>query len=330
MSTYLYLSLSGDDRIAIFRLDPHSGKLMTVDTVATPGGPAPLAMDPAQRTLYAGLRNASAIAAYRIDPNTGGLMLLGQVALDTDPCYLATDRQGRYLFSAYYRAGKVAVHAIGADGAVGAAVTTVTTAEHAHALQTDPSNRFAYVPHVMPANHIAQFEFDAANGVLTPNRAAGQITPEGPVGPRHFVFHPHQNIVYADNEQGGSVTAYDLDPVTGALSALQTVSTLPPDYSDDNLCAQIHIHPTGRFLYVSNRGHDSIACFAIEATGRLQPRGHRLTEKTPRAFNLDPVGNFLYVAGLDSGRLAAYHIDPAQGTLHPRDVYGVGARPCGC
>jgi 6-phosphogluconolactonase len=148
------------------------------------------------------------------------------------------------------------------------------------------------------------------------------------VGPRHFCFHPHKDIVYFSNEQGCSVTAYALDTAAGTLSALQTVSTLPPGFDGDNTCAQIHMTPSGSMLFAPNRGHNSMACFAVDPdTGTLAPTARIATEPVPRAFGIDPSGNFLYAAGLESGRLAAYRIDADNGTLHHLGTYDVGSTP---
>ena len=330
MPTQLYVSLQGDDRIRRFALDSQTGKLDPLDPVAVAGGPAPMAVDPTGQFLHVGRRGVCEVSSFRIDPHTGDLAPIGAIPLDAEPCYLAMDRQGKFLFSAYYAAGKAAVHAVGSDGAVSAPpVEWLSTATGAHALQTDPSNRFAFVPHIAGngPNAIFQYRFDAQMGRLTPSTPA-RLTPPDPVGPRHFCFHPHKDIVYFSNEQGCSVTAYGLDSEAGTLSALQTVSTLPEDFDGDNTCAQIHMAPSGRVLFAPNRGHNSMACFAVDPdTGALTPTSRIATEPVPRAFGIDPSGNFLYAAGLESGRLAAYRIDADNGTLSHLETYAVGSTP---
>lgn len=330
MPAQLYVSLQGDDRISRFNLDPQTGKLDPLDPVAVPGGPAPMAVDPRGGFLHVGRRGVCEVSSFGIDPHTSDLAFIGAVPLDAEPCYLAMDRQGNFLFSAYYAAGKAAVHAVGSDGAVKTQpVEWLDTATGAHALQTDPSNRFAFVPHIAGngPNAIFQYRFDAQSGRLTPNTPA-RLTPPEPVGPRHFCFHPHKDVVYFSNEQGCSVTAYTLDTKTGILSAFQTVSTLPDDFDGDNTCAQIHMTPSGRMLFAPNRGHNSMACFAVDAdTGTLTPTDRIATEPVPRAFGIDPSGHFLYAAGLESGRLAAYRIDADSGTLHHLETYDVGRTP---
>jgi 6-phosphogluconolactonase len=326
----MYVSLQQDDKLALFTMDPASGKLTRQGEMAVAGGPAPLAVDPQRRFLYVGRRGANIVSSFRIEPRSGRLSPIGEVALETDPCYIATDRSGRFLLSAYYEGARAAVHPIGTDGvANGPPVEWLATARGAHSMQTDPSNRYAFVPHIAGngPNAIFQFRFDAQTGRLTPNSPA-RVSPERPDGPRHFCFHPSKNILYFSNEQGCSITAYALDPATGLLTSLHTVSTLPAGYDGRNTCSQIQIAPSGKFLYAPNRGHNSIACFAVDATtGHLTPTGHMPTETIPRAFSLDPTGTFLFAAGLESGHLAAYRIDSTTGLLQPLEVYPVGNRP---
>jgi 6-phosphogluconolactonase len=235
------------------------------------------------------------------------------------------------------------VHALGADGSVGAApVDRHETANGAHAIATDPSNRFAFVPHIAylndnvlepPKNNpgpnfIAQFRFDEKTGRLTPNSPA-RLEQGNLIGPRHYTFHPTLGgLVYFSNEQGCSVSLYRVDSTNGTLSAVQTIPTLPDGYSARNTCSQIHLTPSGRFLYVGNRGHNSIVGFAVDpVTGRLTTVGHVPTEAVPSAFGLDPSGNFLFAAGTASNRLAAYRINGETGALTPLTTYAVGQRP---
>ena len=331
MQTQLYVSLQGDDCIRRFEMDPQTGGLDSLQPVAVSGGPAPMAMDPTGRFLHVGRRGVCEVSSFRISPETGDLEFIAAIPLDAEPCYLAMDRQGRFLFSAYYQAGKAGVHAI--NGETGAAVRPpvewLDTATGAHALQTDPSNCFAFVPHIAGRgpNTIFQYRFYAQTGRLTPNTPA-RLSPPDPVGPRHFCFHPHKDVVYFSNEQGCSVTAYALDTNAGTLEAFQTVSTLHQDFRGDNTCAQIHMTPSGHMLFAPNRGHNSMACFAVDSgNGMLTPTSRIATEPVPRAFGIDPEGNFLFAAGLESGRLAAYRIDSENGTLRHLQTYEVGNTP---
>ena len=331
MPYHVYIALSGDDKISIFDMDPDTGGLAHRTDVAVPGRPAPLALHPDRRFLYAGRRDALEVSAYAVDAASGDLSPVGSAPLEADPCYFATDKTGRYLFSAYYFAGKVAVHRIQDDGSVAnVAVEWLDTAPGAHSIQTDASNRFAFVPHIAGSvgpNVILQFRFDESSGRLSPN-SPSRVDAGDELGPRHFRFHPTLDVVYFSNEQGCSVTAYGFDATAGTLTAMQTVSTLPDGYSGDNTCAQIQITPSGRFLCAPNRGHDSIACFSIDpATGRLDRTAVVPTEPVPRAIGLDPGGNFLLAAGLDSGRLATYRIDQDNGQLEHLATRTVGSEP---
>jgi 6-phosphogluconolactonase len=327
MSHYVYVASSQDDRISIFTMDPETGRLNFLADVELSGGPAPLAVDPQRRFLFAGRRSTRQLSSFSIDQGTGGLTHIAAVPLESDPCFVATDRKGRFLLSSYYSAGAVAVHSIGAGGAVSAApVEWISTAAKAHSIQTDSSNQFAFVPHVGESNVIFQFEFDEDTGALKPNVVSRALPGDGQ-GPRHFCFHPHQDIVYFSNEQGCSVTAYHLDPAAGTLAALQTISTLPADFRGSNTCSQIQITSSGKFLYAPNRGHDSIACFAVDSSGRLTAAGHQPTPGTPRAFRLDPRGIFLFAAGLGADKLSSYRIDSGTGTLEPLQVLDVGKGP---
>jgi 6-phosphogluconolactonase len=325
MKIKAYVSVSSEDKILKFEVDPATGDLTLEGTIDAPGSPGPLATDPQQKFLYAGRRGASEISSFSIDPKSGDLTLLGVVSVEADPCYLSTDTTGRFLLSASYGGGVVGVHAIGQDGVAGGdPVAWHETEKKAHCIMTDPSNNYAFVPHVGESNGIYQFRFDEGTGQLTRNETP-KVSPEEGVGPRHFVFHPNRNTVYVSNEQGSSVTAYNFNPSNGTLEAFQTLSTLPDDFSDENSCAQIHITPSGKYLYVSNRGHNSIACYATDdATGSLVALGQQSTEPVPRGFNIDPTGNYLYAGGQSSGNLASYRIDQSKGTLTPLKTYEIG------
>ena len=337
----LYVCLQDEDKIASFAIDSETGRLTRQAEVTVPGGPSVLAISSDRRVLYLGQRTNPAISSFQIDQNTGALSPQGNVSTEHAPTFLATDGAGRYLLSAYYQGGYAAVHPLGAQGAVGASsVDRQATASGAHAIQTDGSNRFAFVPHIARLNDnvlepprdnpgpnvIFQFRFDAQTGRLAPN-SPSQVAPAERVGPRHLCFHPTLDLVYFSNEQGCSVTSYRLDPATGTLAAAQTITTLPEGYTARNTCSQIHLTPSGRFLYLANRGHNSIAGFRVDAAGRLTPAGHATTEPVPSAFCLDPAGRFLFAAGSASGRLASYRIDGETGSLTPLATYEVGRRP---
>src|SRR5690242_16433274 len=284
----LFVCLQDEDRIAIYAMDGDTGRLSPQGEAPAAGGPSVLALSPDRRTLYLGHRTRPAISSFRIDHATGGLTPLGTVSAAHAPTFLAPDRTGKYLLSCYYQGGGLAVHHLGSDGAVGApSLGWLATAIGAHAIATDPSNRFAFVPHIARLNDnvleppkenpgpnmILQFRFDAQTGRLTAN-SPFHVEPTERLGPRHYCFHPTLDLIYFSNEQGCSVTAYRLNNATGTLSAVQTVTTLPDGYTARNTCSQIHLTASGKFLYVANRGHNSIAGFAVDAgTGHLTSIG---------------------------------------------------------
>jgi 6-phosphogluconolactonase len=338
----LYVCLQDEDKIVAFTMDADTGQLTPRAEVVASGGPSVLAISPDRHVLYVGHRSVPRISSFRIDQDTGGLTLQGTVSPSHAPTFLAPDRTGRYLLSAYYQGGIAAVHPLAEDGAVGALpLEWLATATGAHAIQTDPSNRFAFVPHIARLNDnvlepqrenygpnmILQFKFDVHAGHLIPN-SPFRVEPAERVGPRHFCYHPSQDLVYFSNEQGCSVTSYRLDSATGTLSAGQTIASLPDGYTARNTCSQIHLTPSGQYLYVANRGHNSIAGFAVDAaTGQLTAIGHVSTEAVPSAFGLDPAGHFVFAAGSASGRLASYRINGETGALTPLSTYAVGQRP---
>jgi len=324
-TTYVYVSVTGEKRIAVYELNHDTGKLSVVTDVAVEGQPGPLAIDPQHRFVFASVRSAKRFATYRFQPETGKLDPVSLSDPRGSAAYLSTDQTGRFLFSAHYGEGKVGVHAIDEGGKLGEPVWT-ETAEKAHSILIDQSNRFVFVPHTGP-NAVFQFVFDAEQGKLSPNEEP-RVSPEAGQGPRHVFFHPKLDVVYTVNEQGGSVTAWKLDRDQGRLTKFQTASTLPADFQEKNSCSDIEISPSGRFLFASNRGHDSIASFAIDPqTGKLSPLHQTQTEKTPRQFNIDPSGEFLIVAGQGSGRLSVYRINSKTGRLNLQGGYAVGGRP---
>ena len=330
MPYYMYVALQEDDKISVLTIDPETGTLTPQGEVAVPGGPFTLAISPDRTCLYAGCRDTPQLASFAINPATGGLTQHGAVSLEAWPVYIATDRTGKFVLSAYYQGGHVAVHPIGTDGSVGGPpIEWLATATGAHAMQTDPTNRYAFVPHIAGngPNAIFQFKFDEHTGRLTPN-APARVEPEALLGPRHFCFHPSLDILYFSNEQGCSVTGYRLDPATGTLAAFQTITTLPEGYTERNTCSQIQVSASGRFLYAPNRGHNSIACFAVDpSTGQLTATGRVASEPIPNALSLDPQDKFLFSAGQASGRMASFRVDAESGALTPLATYPLGNRP---
>jgi 6-phosphogluconolactonase len=259
MPNALFVCLQDEDKVVAFVSDDGTGGLTRQAEVPAAGGPSVLAISPDQRVLYVGHRATPAISSFRINGGTGALTPQGTVSAEHAPTFLATDRTGKFLLSAYYQGGYAAVHPLAADGAVGApSIDRVDTAAGAHAIQTDPSNRFVFVPHIARFNDnvleplresygpnaIFQFKFDAQTGRLAANSPL-RVEPAERLGPRHYCFHPTQHVVYFSNEQGCSVTGYRLDHATGTLAAAQTVTTLPEGNTARNTCSQFILRRRG-------------------------------------------------------------------------------------
>jgi 6-phosphogluconolactonase len=266
MPSVLYVGLQDADKIAVFSIDA-AGKLSKQSEAAAPGGPSVMALGNDRHVLYVGQRGGPTITTFRIDPKTGDLTAAGMAAQAHAPTFLAPDRSGRFMQVAYYQGGGAAVFRLSADGTVGAASQDwLATATGAHAIATDRSNRFAYVPHIsrvqdnvleppknIPGpNVIMQFRFDAEAGRLIAN-APPEVAQADLIGPRHYCFHPSLDLVYFSSEQGCSVVVYRINQ-HGGLAPLQTISTLPMGFDARNTCSQIHLTPSARFLYSAIAG----------------------------------------------------------------------------
>ncbi len=325
--------------IYLARYSAETGKLTPIGLGAPSVSPSFLAVHPSGRTLYAvnesrrynGLANSGSVSAFSIDQATGALKLLNIVpSMGADPCHLTTDRTGRWLFVANYSGGSVAVFPIRESGELGEASQVVQhtgstqadpvrqEAPHAHSVNISTDNETLYVSD-LGNDQIVVYNFDEATGKLT-KRSSAMLKPGA--GPRHLVFSRDLRYLYSFNELTSTITTF-----TAALEELQSITTLPKDYTGPRSGAEIAIDPSGRFLYASNRGHDSIAIFAIDAEqGRLTPAGFAATQgRTPRAFAIDPTGAHLIVANQDSQNVVVFKIDPDTGALaqarEPLDVF---------
>ncbi|MBN2275484.1 MAG: lactonase family protein [Bacteroidales bacterium] len=323
---YCYVSLKGDNVISVYKINQMEGIPEKIYDEPVSGGPASLALHPSKHYLYVALRSANAISAYRIDPASGRLSPINSIPAVDNPVYISIDASGRFLLSAYFNASKAAIYPINSDGSLqSAASLTVSTNINPHAIITDPSNRFLYITN-MTGNSILQYKFDTASGTIAPLEPAEVIPAEG-TGPRHVVFHRSKNMVYVVNETGNSITAYHVNE-NGTLKAFQTISTLPDGYDETNKCADVHITPDNRFLFASNRGHESIAAFGIDPdTDSLTTIGHYNTVNSPREFDVDPIGTYLYAAGETSDNLAWYRIDKISGELDSLGCIETGKTP---
>ena len=326
----VYIPLTEERRFLVFAMDGESGKITLRQDLDLPAQPWQLCISPDQQYLYQQVRDDSysGVLSFRIDPETGDVAQIGEVDLESDACYVSTDKKGRFLFAAYLFPGMVTVHRIDSDGAAcGPAVDRQLTDLYAHYITTDNANRFAFVPHVSPTDAIYRFRFDETNGRLTPCAPPRLDTPTGH-GPRHLAYHPTLDILYANAEQTSHVTVYRFDTTDGALEPVQSLSTLPEeDFDGVNSTATVRVHPSGKAVYVSNRGHDSIAAFIVDpSTGLLTPAGHSPTKECPRPLGIDPDGDFLYAGSDHSGRVTSHKID-SEGLLHSLETYDLGMWP---
>lgn len=315
-----------------YRLDLGTGALSLYGLAAETVNPSFLAIHPNQKFLYAvseigdaGAKSGG-VSAFARDPHSGRLLLLNQQSSEgRGPCHLVVDRAGKYVFVANYSSGSAAVLPIQADGSLGKASSIVQhkgsgpnkqrqERAHAHSINLDPGNRFAFVAD-LGIDKVMIYRFDASTGKLQTNDPPAAIVAGG-AGPRHFAFHPSGKFAYVINELANTITAFAYDAARGALTELHTVPTLPADFKGSNTTAEVVVHPSGKFLYGSNRGHDSIALFAIDASGKLSPLGHESTRgKTPRNFAIEPSGKYLLVANQNSDSIVVFRILPQTGKL---------------
>ena len=329
--------------VYVYRMNSSEGVLRSAAPPAPVQDPMFLALDPANRCLYAVTEAygpagdpAGTVSAFSIDAATGGLTFLNRQSTRGDgACHLCVDATGRTLLVANYGSGSVAALPIGADGSLGEPSDffqhegrSVDAARqegpHAHSITLDGANRHALVAD-LGLDQILLYELDAAQGRLQQADVAPVRTAPG-AGPRHLDFHPGGQHVYVINELSSTITAYGYDQGSGRLTELQTVSTLREGFSGANHCADIHVSPSGGFVYGSNRGHDSIVTFAINpGDGTLTYVGNEPSRgKTAQNFVIDPSGELLLVANLDSDTVVPFKVDQRTGELdatgHVADV----------
>jgi 6-phosphogluconolactonase len=336
----------GSEGIYALRLDLASGSLTPEGLAAKAENPSFLAIHPSGRFLYAvgelgdfAGQRSGAVSAFSIDPSSGRLALLNQKpSHGAGPCHLVVDRAGRHVLVANYGGGSIACLRIEADGRLGDTAAAVQhhgssvnprrqEAPHAHSINLDAANRFA-VAADLGLDKLLVYRFDAATGALTPNDPPAAAAPPG-AGPRHFAFHRGGRRAYAIHEMASTLGVYDYDPERGVLAEVQTVSTLPAGFAGSNSTAEVQVAPSGSFVYGSNRGHDSIAVFAVEGErGTLRLVEHEPSGgKTPRNFGIDPSGKFLLAANQGSDSVVVFKIDPQSGALEPTGHAAAVASP---
>lgn len=313
-------------------LDLATGKMSEPTLAATAVNASFLAIHPNKRFLYAvSEAGEGGVAAYAVDSETGNLKLLNQQSSGGGgPCHLVVDKAGTHVLVANYGGGNASVLPIASDGKLEPRSGHV---QHdsiigksgkkknplAHSINLDAAGRFAFVCDA-GVDKVFIYRYDAAQGTLTPNvPPAGVVAPDA--APRHFAWHPDGKRAYAINEAELSVTAFDYDATTGALTATQTISTVPEGVNRQGYStAEVVVHPSGKFVYGSNRGHHTIAGFKVDGqTGKLTAIGQFAggTMKTPRNFNIDPTGTYALVEGQDSDNIVSFRIDGASGEFRP-------------
>lgn len=310
---------SGAGRIYLYSVDEDAGTLTPQGAQDAGANPSFLAFHPTRDFLYAvNERTPGTAAAFRLDPTTGQLTFLNTASSGGNgPTHIAVDRSGRVVMTANYTAGTAAVLPITPNGGIAAPSDTEAPGARAHQILTDLTNRWAFVP-CLGDDLVAQFELNPDAGTLTPNAVPILALPQG-AGPRHMDFHPTNQFAYIINELDSTMTACSFDAATGRLAVTQTLSTLPANFGGQNTTAEVFVHPNGRFVFGSNRGHNSIVTFAVNAAdGRLTLVGHTPTGgNTPRSFALNAEGTLLIVANQNSGTLTGFRVDPNTGALTP-------------
>jgi 6-phosphogluconolactonase len=314
--------------IYAYRFQPSNGELTTIGLVAETASPSWVTIHPNKRFLYAANESEGAVSAFSLDSKTGLLTFLNRVdAGGRSPCHLVLEKTGKVLMVANYGNGSVASFPVREDGSLGekSALAQHTgksigrrqQGPHAHAVVLSPDHRFLFVPD-LGLDQVLAYRVDAASGALAPAAPPFTRITEGS-GPRHMAFHPNGRFAYVNSEMGSLVTALAYDPASGVLKELQTSSTLPKDFTETNNTAEVEVHPNGRFLYVSNRGHDTIAVFTIDAgSGMLTFVERTPTQgKIPRSFAVDPTGAYLFAANQDSDNIVQFRIDQKTGRLTP-------------
>jgi 6-phosphogluconolactonase len=312
-------------------LDLATGKLSEPTLAAKTANPSFLAIHPTGKFLYAvgEAGKAQGVNAFAIDQKTGDLTFLnGQSAGGSGPCHVSLDSKGRYAFAANYGSGSACALPIGADGKLGARTGFVQhkgkganparqEGPHGHSINLSPDDRFAFVAD-LGLDKVMIYKFDAEKGDLTPNDPPALTVKPG-AGPRHFAFHPTGKFAYVINELASTIDTCTYDAAKGELTSVQSISTLPKGFTGRTTTAEVVVHPSGKFVYGSNRGHDSIAVFRVDQkSGKLTFVEHQKEKiAEPRNFAIDPTGKYLLVGSQRTHLVVPFKVDPETGKLTP-------------
>jgi 6-phosphogluconolactonase len=317
--------------IFVYRFDARTGKMAEIGLAADVINPSFISVHPNNKHLYAVTRDPDGqgvVNAFEINHATGELKELNHVSSKGSPCHLNVDATGRMLAVANYHAGSTLSYPIHEDGTLGKATSVMKhqgssinkkrqDGPHPHSVNFSPDNRFL-ISADLGADKLYVYLTDPATARIKPNDPLTvRIKPGG--GPRHFTFHPSSQFCYAINELGNTITAFRWDVEYGTMKEMQMISTLPEGFNESNTTAEVLVHPSGKFLYGSNRGHDSIAVFSIDpASGKLTIIEHTPTQgRTPRNFNLDPSGKYLFAENQGSDTVVTFSINQQTGKLTP-------------
>src|ERR1043165_8894577 len=342
-ATFVYVSNADDGTIGMYTLKA-DGSLQPGARVEAAKVVMPMAVSPDKRFLIAAVRSKPYEAyTYAIDKKTGALKLVGKGPLAESYPYITIDGTGRFLLGASYGANQVGVNPIGKDGKVGDPIQVIPTARNAHAIRTDNTNRYVFVPH-LGTDQIFQFVFDKKSGKLSANTPATVQLKQG-TGPRHLIVSKDNKFVYLLNELTATVTTLALDAKTGTLKEGDSASALPADtklgpgqprapiapgvtprdVANDIWASDVHLTPDGKFLYAAERTSSSLGAFKVDAaTGKLTYTASTPTEKQPRGFAIDPSGKFMVVSGEKSDTITSYAIDADTGALKEVGKYPTG------